>query len=63
METKPNQVVSVRMPQHTYHRYQSLARSTNRSISYYINLALSASIDELDRTFLQHDNKSMAEFR
>ena len=57
-QPKKNQVVSVRMPLHIHHRYQSLAQVTNRSISHYINTALEASIGELEKTFLQHNNNS-----
>ena len=53
---KENLVVSVRMPRHIHQRYKSLAQVTNRSISYYINIALEASIGELETTFLQNDN-------
>ncbi|MDH2274232.1 hypothetical protein [Moraxella porci] len=61
-QPKKNQVVSVRMPLHIHHRYQSLAQVTNRSISHYINTALEASIGELEKTFLQHDNKAASKF-
>ena len=59
---KKNQVVSVRMPLHIHHRYQALAKVTNRSISHYINVALEASIGELEKTFLQHESKAASEF-
>lgn len=54
--TKKNQVVSVRMPTDIHSRYQSLAKTTNRSISYYLNQALGTSISELEEGFLTENN-------
>lgn len=61
-QTKKNQVVSVRIPTHIHYRYQTLAQVTNRSISHYINTALEASISELEKIFLQHENQATKNF-